>query len=173
VPVPAGVKVAVKDRVVNIEGPKGKLSMTHRPDVVVSYADAEKALKVETATGAGPDASAYWGTTRALLRNMVEGVTKGYEKQLEVVGVGWTAAVMGKKLKLTVGLANSINVDIPVGLTVAVDKAMVKVSGPDKQLVVSSPRRSARRASPSPTTARASSTPPRPSSASRASSSAP
>ena len=135
VPVPAGVKVAVKDRVVSIEGPKGKLSMTHRPDVVVSYADAEKAIKVETSKNAGADASAYWGTTRALLRNMVEGVTKGYDKQLEVVGVGWTAAVMGKKLKLTVGLANSINVDIPTGLTVAVDKAMVKVSGPDKQLV--------------------------------------
>jgi hypothetical protein len=117
---------------------------------------------------------AYWGTTRALIRNMVEGVTKGYEKKLEVVGVGWTAAVQGKKLKLVGRLRQPHHDGHPQGLTVSVEKQIVKISGADKQLPsASSPPRCAPSASPSPTTARASSTPKRSSSASRASSSAP
>lgn len=135
--VPAGVKVAISGGQVNIEGPKGKLSMKHRPEVKVSWAESEKSLKIALADGVTDvdTASMYWGTTRALLNNMIEGVTKGYEKSLEVVGVGWQASVTGKKLKLAVGLANAIEVPIPVGLTVAVDKALVKINGADKQAV--------------------------------------
>jgi len=136
--VPAGVKVSIKDRVVNVEGPKGKLSMTHRPEVVVAWAENEKSITVslrEGLTNENKEANAYWGTTRALIRNMVEGVTKGYEKALEVVGVGWQAIVQGKQLKLNIGFANPIMMDIPVGLTVTVEKAFVKVTGSDKQMV--------------------------------------
>lgn len=135
--VPAGVKIALKDGSVNIEGPKGKLSMKHRPEIKVTWAESEKAVKVALADNLPEDADAgkYWGTTRALIANMIEGVTKGYEKSMEVVGVGWTAAVTGKKLKLQVGFANAIVMEIPAGVTVTVDKQIVKVAGPDKQAV--------------------------------------
>lgn len=140
VQVPAGVKVAVKDGQVSIEGPKGKLSIKTSPVVAVSYSEADKAIVCKISDADDRAARAQWGTTRANIRNMVEGVTKGYEKNLQVVGTGWSAAVMGKKLKLTVGFANSIMVAIPDGITVAVDKAQgettpVKITGADKQLV--------------------------------------
>ena len=142
VQVPAGVKVSVKDGLVAVEGPKGKLSAKTRPEVKVSFSDADKAIKCEIDTGAKGDRliRALWGTTRSNIRNMIEGVTKGYEKNLQVVGTGWSAAVTGKKLKLTVGFANAIQLAIPDGVTVVVDKAAgettpIKISGPDKQLV--------------------------------------
>jgi len=138
IPVPAGVKIAVKDHSVNVEGPKGKLSLTARPEVKVNFSDADKAITVELAPGfsaTNKEAKAYWGTTRALLRNMVQGVVQPYERQLEVVGVGWTAAVAAKKLKLVVGFANPLFKDIPDGLTVTVEKQFIKISGPDKHAV--------------------------------------
>jgi large subunit ribosomal protein L6 len=138
VPVPAGVKIAVKDRTINVEGPKGKLNLTFRPEVKVNWTESEKAINVALADGfnsENKEANAYWGTTRAHIRNMIEGVTKGYEKALEVVGVGWTASLAGKQLKLVVGFANPIFLDIPTGVTVTVDKQFVKVTGADKQAV--------------------------------------
>jgi large subunit ribosomal protein L6 len=137
VAVPAGVKIAIKDRVVNVEGPKGKLTFTHRPEVKVAFSEADKAVNcsIDASDADSRLAGALWGTTRAIINNMVKGVTTGYEESMEVVGVGWTAAVAGKKLKLVVGYANPIELDIPTGVTVAVDKQIVKVSGPDKQLV--------------------------------------
>jgi large subunit ribosomal protein L6 len=123
---------------VNVEGPKGKLSLTFRPEVQVSWQESEKAVKVALAPGVSLDdaaARAHWGTTRAHIRNMIDGVTKGYEKTMEVVGVGWTAAMAGKQLKLVVGFANPLIMDVPPGLTVTVDKQFVKVAGSDKQAV--------------------------------------
>ncbi len=136
--VPAGVKVGIKDRTVEVQGPKGKLSFSHRPEVAVAVAEGGKAVNVGLTDGFTRDnkeANAYWGTTRALVRNMIDGVTKGYEKTMEVVGVGWTAAVQGDKLKLVVGFANPIMLEIPKGVKVTVDKQFVKVTGPDKQAV--------------------------------------
>jgi large subunit ribosomal protein L6 len=138
VPVPAGVKVALKDRTINIEGPKGKLNLTWREEVVVKWTESEKAINVSLAEGLtteNKEANAYWGSTRAHIRNMIEGVTKGYEKNLEVVGVGWTASLAGKNLKLVVGYANPIMLAVPTGVTVTVDKQLVKVVGADKQAV--------------------------------------
>ncbi len=142
VQVPAGVKVSVKDGLVAVEGPKGKLSYKSRPEVKVSWAEAEKAIRCEIDPAKKGDrlVRALWGTTRANIRNMVEGVTKGYEKNLQVVGTGWSAAVTGKKLKLTCGFANAIMMSIPDGITVAVEKATgettpIKLSGADKQAV--------------------------------------
>jgi large subunit ribosomal protein L6 len=80
-------------------------------------------------------ARASWGTTRALISNMIAGVTAGFEKKLEVVGVGWGATLTGKKLNLKVGLANTLVVPVPEGLTVGVDKAIVTINGADKQMV--------------------------------------
>lgn len=136
--VPKNVKVGVSGRTISIEGPKGTLKMEHRPEVGVKWDDAAKKIHVTVDADKVADdraLRAYWGTTRALLDNMVEGVTKGYEKKLEVVGVGWTAALQGKNLSLKVGFANRIEVPIPQGLTVAVDKQLVTITGADKQQV--------------------------------------
>ena len=136
--VPAGVKISIKDRHVAVEGGKGKLSFTHRPEVKVAWHENEKSVVCDLADGYTPEhkeANAYWGTTRAILRNMIEGVTKGYERQLEVVGVGWQASISGKQLKLVVGFANPILVQVPDGLTVTVEKQIIRIVGSDRHAV--------------------------------------
>jgi large subunit ribosomal protein L6 len=138
VSLPAGVKLAVKDGMINVEGPKGKLSLKVPGQISVKVDEAAKAVSValaEGVTGENKQLLAHWGTTRAHIRNMIEGVEKGYEKKMEVVGVGWTAAVTGKDLKMVLGFANPIMMTIPTGLTVKVDKQIVSITGPDKQLV--------------------------------------
>lgn len=135
--VPAGVKVTITDRKVTVQGSAGTLSLTHRPEVKVVWKDSEKAIvcTIDEKDTENAEVRAIWGSTRANIRNMIEGVTKGYEKSVEVVGVGWTAAVTGKSLKLVVGYANPLIFAIPDGLKVTVEKQFVKVQGPDKQLV--------------------------------------
>src|SRR5688572_5515883 len=96
VAVPSGVKVAVQGKKVSVTGPQGTLTLEARPEITVSHADNNVVVAVDPKHADVTDVNAYWGTTRALLRNMMEGVTKGYEKSLEVVGVGWSAAVQGK-----------------------------------------------------------------------------
>jgi len=135
--IPANVKVTIKDRVISVQGPLGTLTMTHRPDMQVAFDQDAKAVTVAIGDKDADNrvTRACWGTTRALIRNMVEGVTKGYEKSLEVVGVGWTAALAGPKLKLSVGFANPLMVDIPQGVKVVVDKQIIRVNGSDKRAV--------------------------------------
>jgi large subunit ribosomal protein L6 len=138
VEVPAGVKVSVGgDRVVTIEGPKGTLKMQHRPEVKVAWAESEKRISVtvDEKRADDGDVRAYWGTTRALIDNMIEGVTKGYEKSLDIVGVGWQAQMQGKQIRLAVGFANPIFMTIPAGINVAIDRTNLKISGADKQAV--------------------------------------
>jgi large subunit ribosomal protein L6 len=133
VAIPAGVKVAVGGGKVKVEGPKGKLELTYHPNMKVE-ADA-KAVTV-----ARPDDErqnrALHGLTRALINNMVVGVTKGYEKKLKIEGVGFQAAAKGAGVELTVGYANRITHMPPPGITVAVpDPTTIVVSGADKQAV--------------------------------------
>ena len=137
VEIPANVKVQLKDQTVSVTGPLGTLTMTHRPEVHVKWDEAEKGVfvSIDESEMENRATVANWGTTRSLIQNMVEGVTKGYEKTMEVVGVGWTAAVQGNKLKLVVGFANPIVMDIPQGLKVSVDKNFVKINGSDKRMV--------------------------------------
>ena len=78
---------------------------------------------------------AYWGLTRALIANMIVGVTEGYAKRLEVVGVGWGAKMQGKTLQLNVGYSNPVMKPVPPGLDVAVEGAFIRISGTDKQAV--------------------------------------
>ncbi len=137
VALPAGVKAQVAADKITITGAKHTLVVPIREEVKVTFDEASKSLGVVIADGHSdnPAASAYWGTTRALLQNAVEGVTKGYEKTMEVIGVGWTAAVQGKNIKLTVGFANAIVMPIPQGLDVSVEKQFVTIKGPDKKAV--------------------------------------
>ncbi len=135
VPVPANVKVAISGRTVSVTGPKGTLTFDHHPLVKVTWTESEKAIVCAVGEGDDRVAKAQWGTTRALLRNMVQGVTNGYEKTLEVNGVGWAPTMQGTKLKLVVGLANPIFLEVPKGLTVVVDKQIIRISGADRQMV--------------------------------------
>lgn len=135
--VPAGIKIALKGQDVTVTGPKGTLTVKVHADVKVTWNETEKSIACTLGEGKGEDrqARALWGTSRALIQNAILGVQSGYEKSLEVVGVGWTAALAGQKLKLVVGFANPIIVDVPKGLAVTVEKQIIKISGPDKQMV--------------------------------------
>ena len=135
VEIPAGVKVSLEGNTVNEEGPKGKLSFTHRDEVKVEVTDDGKTVNVSRDSDLGL-ARALHGLTRALINNMVLGVKTGYEKKLEIQGVGYQASVKEKVLTLRVGFANELKLPIPDGLTVVCpDNTHVNVSGCDKQSV--------------------------------------
>lgn len=133
VAVPSGVEVKLAAGKVNVKGPKGALEHTVHPCVKVSQEG--NLLKIERNNDSSL-ARAVSGTTRALVNNMVQGVAKGFEKKLAIVGVGYRAAVQGKKLNLTLGFSHPIAYDIPAGITIECpDQNNVVVRGADKQLV--------------------------------------
>jgi large subunit ribosomal protein L6 len=133
VEIPSGAKISVAGRTISVEGPKGKLSWEHRPEVKIEVSDKEVTISRHSEDRL---ARALHGTTRALVRNMLIGVTQGYEKKLEIVGVGYLAAVQGKTLQLRVGYANEVHKPIPEGLKVTCpDQTHVVIQGCDKQLV--------------------------------------
>jgi large subunit ribosomal protein L6 len=135
IPVPPSVKFAVDGRNVRVEGPKGKLAWEHRREVSVKFDEAAKHVMVERANDERP-ARAFQGLTWALVKNMVQGVAAGYEKRLEIVGVGYQASIKGKAVNLRVGLANELVREIPAGLTVTCpDATHIVIQGPDKQQV--------------------------------------
>ncbi len=135
VSVPSGVKVAIDGRDVVVEGKLGKLTRTFRPEVDVKFDEESKTITVSRHND-DRQSRAFHGLTRSLINNMVIGVTKGYEKKLEIVGVGYLAAVQGQTLQLRVGYANEIHKTIPAGLDVTCpDQTHVLVKGCDKQKV--------------------------------------
>src|SRR5919202_1947283 len=117
VAVPAGVKVRVVDGKVLVEGPKGQLELAYHRNMRVEYDEGGKVVRVSR-----PDDDrrnrALRGLTRSLLANMVEGVTKGYEKRLKIEGIGYQARMDKKSIVLTVGYANAIELTPPEGVTV-------------------------------------------------------
>ena len=130
-----GVKIAVADRTVSVEGPKGKLEWQIHPRVTVAVDEGGKTVSVARRDDER-ESRALHGLTRAVLNNMVFGVKNGYEKRLEVVGVGYVCSVQGKKLHLRVGFANELKQDIPAGLDVTCpDQTHIVIKGVDKQLV--------------------------------------
>lgn len=135
VPVPKGVKVGLADRTITVEGPLGKLQFQHRPEVSLAYDEGAKTVVVGRSDDSR-QARALHGTTRAMIQNMMVGVAQGYQKRLEIVGVGYIAAIQGKVLQLRVGLANELQVKIPDGLAVTCpDQQHVMIKGIDKQQV--------------------------------------
>jgi large subunit ribosomal protein L6 len=135
-PVPIGAaKVAVADHHVKVEGPKGKLELQVHPSITVKM-DAEKKELVVTRPDDEKQSKALHGLTRALLANMIEGVTSGYKKSLEIQGVGYKAEMRGKNLVLAVGYANTVSVPVPPSVTVQLEGVnKIHVSGADKQAV--------------------------------------
>src|SRR4051794_22667957 len=134
-PVPVGAaRVTVNDHNVKVEGPKGKLELNVHPVITVKM-DGDKKELLVTRPDDERQSKALHGLTRALLANMVEGVTNGYKKSLEVQGVGYKAEMKGKNIVLSVGFANTISVPIPGNVAVQVEGNKIHVSGADKQAV--------------------------------------
>jgi large subunit ribosomal protein L6 len=136
IPVPPAVKVSIVDSKVEIEGPKGKLSFTHRASIGVSFDQGSRQIIVTRQDDERTNRALH-GLTRSLVANMVQGVTNGYTKRLEIVGVGYQAQLKkANTLALQVGYANQVVLEAPPGVSVTVpDATHVVVSGPDKQAV--------------------------------------
>lgn len=131
----AGVTVSVAGGTVSVEGPEGKLSFEHRPEVTVEVNSDDNTVVVGRVNDQR-ESRAFHGLTRALIHNMIIGVKEGYEKRLEIVGVGYNGQIQGDTLKLRVGFANELQKKIPMGLDVSCpDNTHIVVKGPDKQKV--------------------------------------
>jgi len=135
VPIADGAKVSLTGRTIEVEGPKGKLVYEHRPEITVSV-NADAGEVVVSRSDDDRPSREFHGLTRAIVANMIEGVTKGYEKKLEIVGVGYLANIQGDTLQLRVGFANELHMRIPAELSVSCpDQTHVVVQGCDKQKV--------------------------------------
>ncbi len=135
VAVPDGVSVTLEGRCVTVEGSLGKLQWNYRPEIAVRY-DADARHIICARSSDDRQSRALHGLTRALIQNMVTGVSQGFEKRLEIVGVGYLASLQGDKLQLRVGYANEVEKTVPAGLDVSCpDQTHVVVRGPDKQRV--------------------------------------
>ena len=133
VPIPAGVSVAVAGTLVTVKGPKGELKRSMHPEMAVAVEGAE--VKVARPSDEGRHRALH-GLTRALIRNMVDGVTKGYTKSLEIQGVGYKAEPIAGGLRLALGFSHPVEYKAPVGIKLTVDNnTVVKVDGIDKALV--------------------------------------
>jgi len=134
IPVPAGVDVVVKDGHVSIKGPLGTLSQPLSAGVDVARVEANLQVKVVDPMAAGADAMS--GTLRALVANMVHGVTKGFERRLTLVGVGYRAQAQGDKLNLTLGFSHPVVHQMPIGIKVETPtQTEIVIKGIDKQRV--------------------------------------
>lgn len=133
IPLPSGVKVAVRDGVVEVEGPKAKLSLKLPPLTAVAVADQQ--LLVSRADES-TRARAMHGLARSLVAGMVVGVTLGYKKQLEIIGVGYRAQVAGQQVTLSLGYSHPIIYTAPTGVKITVaDNTKLTIEGADKQAV--------------------------------------
>jgi large subunit ribosomal protein L6 len=133
VPVPAGVTASVTGQMVKVKGAKGELSFAVPDDVSVALDNGAIAVTPRTTS---KRARAMWGMSRSRVANLVTGVTAGYEKKLEITGVGYKAAAQGKVLKLSLGYSHDIDYAVPEGITIATPKPTeITIAGIDKQMV--------------------------------------
>lgn len=131
--VPSGVTVTIDGQTVTVKGPKGQLAWTVADEIEVKQEGAELVLSKRVDT---TRAQAMWGLSRTLVNNMVVGVTQGFEQTLELVGVGYRAAMKGNALSMQLGFSHDVDVPPPAGVTFAVPKQTeIKISGIDKQVV--------------------------------------
>ena len=131
--IPSGVTVTLEGQTVTVKGPKGQLAWTVAEEVEISQADGQLTLAPREDT---QRSRAMWGLSRTLVGNMVEGVTKGYEQALELVGVGYRAAMKGNALSMQLGFSHDVDIKPPAGITFATPKQTeIRISGIDKQAV--------------------------------------
>jgi large subunit ribosomal protein L6 len=131
--IPAGVEVKIEATEIIVKGPKGELKQKIHPLVKIEKKDNQILLNI-----VNPDEKkqkALWGLFGSLVKNMIEGVQHGYEKKLEVVGVGYRVALKGDKILLNLGFSHQVEFEVPKGITPVVEKNIISLSGIDKQLV--------------------------------------
>lgn len=135
--IPSGVEVTILDRLVTVKGPKGSLSFETSPAVTVEKVEEDGAtvLRCRVQNPLVKSQRSLWGTTRALIQNMVKGVTDGFSKSLEVVGVGYRANVQGNNVVFDVGYSHSVEFPLPTGIVASVEKNVLTLQGVDRQLV--------------------------------------
>jgi large subunit ribosomal protein L6 len=135
VTIPSGVTVTVDGRAVSVKGPKGTLEIRHRPEVAVEI-EGQVLTVLRTTDDGDRNGRAFHGLTRALIQNMVIGVTDGYEKTLEINGVGYNCKELGNKLEFNLGFAHTVSVDVPKGIEIALkNPTNITIRGCDKQVV--------------------------------------
>jgi len=133
VAVPSGVTASVDGQTVNVKGPKGAMQLVLHGDVAAKLEGGEIKVDPRNETKL---ARALWGTSRALVANLMTGVTKGFERRLEISGVGYRASVQGKNLQIALGYSHDIVYAIPEGITIATPRPIeIVVTGIDKQKV--------------------------------------
>ena len=131
--VPNGVTVEIKDGIIGVQGPKGKLERKIHPKVQVALAD--NVVTVDVVKKEDKKERSLWGTFASHILNMVTGVTTGFQKQLEINGVGYKVALQGKDLKIEVGFSHPVIYNIPEGLTAKVEKNLITLESIDKELL--------------------------------------
>ena len=133
--VPEKVKVAINGNILNIDGPLGKKSLKIDTEIFDLDINSEKKISIKPKK-INDETKRLWGMNRSLVNNAVIGTSKGYEKTLELVGVGYRASLKGKELNLQLGFSHDIKFDIPENIKITVEKqTILKISGSDKQLV--------------------------------------
>ena len=133
VAIPNGVTAAIENGMLSVKGPKGTLAMGLSE--LISYKLEDGTISIAPANDGKP-ARSHWGMQRTLVSNLVQGVTEGFTKVLEITGVGYRAQAQGKKLKLQLGYSHDVELDVPEGLEVKTpDQTTIEISGIDKQSV--------------------------------------
>ena len=133
IPIPKGVTVTVSDGAVEIQGPKGKLRQSHPRGINFALADG---LLVARPVSDDPDLGKFHGLARTLVANAVAGVTDGFKRELDIVGVGYRAELKGKQVIFALGYSHAVVFDIPAGIDMTIDKQThITVTGVDRQLV--------------------------------------
>ncbi|GLS44870.1 50S ribosomal protein L6 [Methylobacterium brachythecii] len=133
VPVPSGVTATVTGQTVKMKGSKGELEFVVPSQVTVEFKDGAVSVQPKDQS---KQARSLWGTSRAQVANLVEGVSKGFEKKLEITGVGYRAAMAGKALKLSLGYSHDIEYEIPAGITIVTPKPTeITITGINRQQV--------------------------------------
>lgn len=132
VAIPQGVTASVQNGIVQVKGPKGSLALTPTSRVIVKV---EGGMVVVQPQGNDRQARADYGTTRALINNMMKGVTAGFKRSLELNGVGYTAKVQGQTLVLTIGFSHEVKIEIPKDVKCVVNKNQIELESADRQMV--------------------------------------
>lgn len=130
--IPEGVSAQIAGNEITIIGPKGTLAKKFSRKTLIEAKDGKIVVSIKKDT---KTARADWGTVRAIIANMVDGVTEGWKKQLELVGTGYRAEVQGTTLVLTVGYSHPIKIEAPEGISFKVEKTIITIEGVDKELV--------------------------------------
>lgn len=130
--IPAGVTVSLSERTVSVVGPKGTLTRLLPPEVDLKI---EAGVANVVPVGSSRKVAAFWGLARSLVANMVEGVTKGFEKKLEFEGIGFRANLEGNILVMALGFSHPVRFSPPTGITLKTEKQTITVSGADKESV--------------------------------------